>query len=178
MSNILKHIQHFTKVFFEDFNSSLVNYLTLWTIVYSFITSTIATNIQKTWLCYIYQISLIISYFLSRFPPEYFVRCKDFLKIIHGFLLTLELPIHFVSTTELIKVVHSSMYDKQILSMDSFLIPHFELGQLALNLDSSLLLNPTTILGMASNDFFELVYISFYVWGFFFILLLLLYYSL
>ncbi|KAL7717478.1 Inositolphosphotransferase Aur1/Ipt1 domain-containing protein [Entamoeba marina] len=166
MNKLFKHVQHFFLYLVEDFKSSIINYLTLWTVLYGFITSIVSFNIQVTWICFFYQFLLISFYFLSHFPPKFCLSVLDLFKMTHGFLLTLGLPFNFISTTEVIKMIHNSMYDGVIVTVDTFLFPHFEKGQLSLTVDQSKYLNPTTHSGMILNEYFEMLYISFYVWGY------------
>ena len=102
---------------------------------------------------------------LLRAPPQR-PRGLETIKLLFGLAIGLGLPFDFITTTEFNKQLGFGMVDRYLLGADVVLFQNFERGTISLNLDKSVVFNPTTFLGKATNDFFEVVYISFYVRGY------------
>ncbi|ELP83851.1 hypothetical protein EIN_198040 [Entamoeba invadens IP1] len=156
----------FPKKVYQTFTSNMINFLTLWMVSFGFITTVWANNTKVTWMCYPWHAGLVIFGILYNVRPHFLERFVDFFKLFHLFLLTLGLAFNFISTTELIKVIRSSLYDEYLLDSDKFLFPRFPQGTLSLFVDQSSFFNPTTFSGKMLNEYFELIYITFYVWGY------------
>ncbi|EAL44518.2 PAP2 superfamily protein [Entamoeba histolytica HM-1:IMSS-B] len=148
------------------FKQNTLNFISLWIVVFGFFTSFISQNFRVVWVCYIYQMTLIVFGIFYQYTPKILKPIEDLIKMFNCFLLTLGLAFNFISTTEMIKTIRSTFFDQFLVSLDSFLFPHFSEGQISLMVDSSKYLNPTTFHGKLLNDYFELIYITFYIWGY------------
>lgn len=157
----------------RDLKINMLFYVGVVILVYNFVTSIVGNNLKATWVCFVYQLAMVVLLFLMRFPPRR-PKAAEIVHMAFGLAIGLGLPFNFISTTEFNKQLGLGLVDQYLLNVDRFLFPNFERGTVSLNIDKSSLLNPTTVLGKVSNDFFEVIYISFYVWGYlsyFFIIL-------
>lgn len=89
-----------------------------------------------------------------------------------GFALTI--PTFFFTNAVVVTNLGGTPKDEILLYLDDrFLGWLFPQGQLALWLDQSTYFNPSTFIGKLYTEFFELVYVSYYFWGYLFELILL-----
>ena len=149
----------------HDVKENMLWWIGLFILLFNFVTGLFGNNIKATWVCIFYQLALLTLLVLLRAPPQR-PRGLETVKLLFGLAIGLGLPFDFITTTEFNKQLGLGMVDRYLLGADVFLFPNFERGTISLNLDKSVVFNPTTLLGKATNDFFEVVYISFYVWGY------------
>lgn len=138
----------------------------IWLLLYGSITTVLTENNNLSWwsVLYLFSLSLCFILFLcfnarnSVFAP--------LIRIPLYFMMTLALPILFLTTNEVIKSYHYVLYDPQLTTIDQVLFPFFEKGQIAIEIDRNSVINPRTFHGKLLNDYFEIIYITFYLWGY------------
>ena len=152
------------KNFFYYCVNNIIYLIVYWLIFFNFSASITSKNFKACIPCLIYQFFLIILMILIKMNRM--KKLKEKLKLVLYFLMTLGLPITFISTTEVINSHRNNLYDDILIQTDKIIFPFYDQGQIGLEIDKNSIINPTTINGKILNDYFEIIYISFYIWGY------------
>lgn len=89
--------------------------------------------------------------------------------------LSITLPAFYFAIAAVVQENSLPLHDELFLSIDEFLAGWlFPLGQFSLWIDAHPFLNPSTILGKILLEFLQIIYVSYYFWGY----LLMLYFML
>ena len=159
MKSFLKRIYYFSI-------NHCIHLITCWILLYGCLTVLFSHNSNISWYSTIYLIVLTISLMLSLYIERYYPYFSPLTKIVHHLIITIALPILFLSTTEMIKSTRNVLFDKELTEIDSVFFPFFSYGQIGIEIDKHNLINPSTFHGKLLNDYFEILYISYYLWGY------------
>lgn len=82
-------------------------------------------------------------------------------------VLGITVPVYYVTSGQAIQALELSRMTETIMKIESLLFsPFFTDGHISLSIDRSHWLNPQAPLGKVFTEFFQIMYFSYYLWGF------------
>jgi len=103
---------------------------------------------------------------------------KFYVRILLMSCLCIAMPGYYMGVGPMIVYQQRNLHDESLVRIDTFLLgKFFPDGQLALAIDRSDKLNPSTTFGKICTEIFQFAYVSYYVWGYFLLGILALQYA-
>eukprot|EP01102_Stenamoeba_stenopodia_P017182 TRINITY_DN6122_c0_g1_i1.p1 TRINITY_DN6122_c0_g1~~TRINITY_DN6122_c0_g1_i1.p1 ORF type:complete len:334 (-),score=48.18 TRINITY_DN6122_c0_g1_i1:167-1168(-) len=81
--------------------------------------------------------------------------------------LAISMPSFFAGTGPIVRINNLELRDEDLLNLDRMLLGHwFPDGQLAISVDQSPTVGPTSFIGKLITEILQIFYVSYYIWGY------------
>lgn len=136
----------------------------------------IGGDIEKTWPA-LFVSALLLFFVFGQYLAKRKKCNKKLIPIFFIFqcvCISLTFPAFYFGIAVIVNENNFPMHDEDILQIDQFILGWlFPKGQLSLWVDAHPYFNPSTFLGKLIVDFLQIIYVSYYFWGYFLMLYLI-----